>query len=716
MKNHILKKTLLCMGIPLVVITTSIPFPYSIVMAETVEQEPSRTINVVYDDSNSMYFNYDKQENLDRWAYAKYSMEVFAALLGTQDQMNIFYLSDFYKSDTTNKAPKISISGQESAETRVSKIHHTQTDAQGTPFLAVEAAYQNLLSYDSDEKWLVVLTDGEFFESDNSSPADPNKFFQSAQDGINIVYLAIGEEAVPVQSGKNIFNYSAASSKEILNEVTSIANRIFSAHSLVLDEDHQFSFDIPMKQLTIFAQGENVNIKEIKDKNNQTYLPEPPVKVQYSPVDARGKNNQPVTELNGSIAPFNEIFEPGSYTAEVDGAQTIEIYYKPELDVAISLVGSEGRIYTPEDQIPAGTYEIHFDLVRSSTQEAVSSSLIGEVDYSAKCFNDGLLNGVETINQGEKIDLQAGKCQIQASASFLNFTALTTLYDFDIYSNTSVLFSEKTPSVFIINENGQIEGEPIQIEASLPNQTMTSSQWEAMDLPTVKVGEKADSRIASFDVQKSNEIGVFLLRPVLKNEKFSGTELTSIDYVLDYSQSMNNGTWSGYFQGEAHFKDERSFLEKIKPYFPLIGSILGLLLLLILYGPKKRFGRIDKTPKILQKDGLGGSTVVGHGEFHINFWSRICPLGAETAEFRYLPKGPVFPGNPKVMKLKALGRGKIALINFSDFEEKPFAGGGSHPVLFDGMPISNGDGSKTITKITQISMTSNTGKEFETKL
>ena len=44
------------------------------------ESLPTRVINVVYDDSGSMIKN--KNKNVDTWCQAKYSMEVFASMLG----------------------------------------------------------------------------------------------------------------------------------------------------------------------------------------------------------------------------------------------------------------------------------------------------------------------------------------------------------------------------------------------------------------------------------------------------------------------------------------------------------------------------------------------------------------------------------------------------------------------------------------------------------
>lgn len=122
--------------------------------------QPGKAIHVVYDDSGSMievngvYF--------DRWGQAKYAMEVFAAMLEENDVMRVYYMSDFAAAGRTDAPARITIQGSEPAGERVAKIHNTVTTASDTPFDAVVKAYADLRNADTREKWLVVLTDGEF--------------------------------------------------------------------------------------------------------------------------------------------------------------------------------------------------------------------------------------------------------------------------------------------------------------------------------------------------------------------------------------------------------------------------------------------------------------------------------------------------------------------------------------------------------------------------
>ena len=116
----------------------------------------SREINLVYDNSGSMYSG--KDGALDTWCQAKYSMEVFASMLGEKDTLNIYYMSDFDKD--TSAAPQIVLKGSDGAKANIASIHDHTCEHGWTPMNSVIKAYDDLKSSGADEKWLVILTDG----------------------------------------------------------------------------------------------------------------------------------------------------------------------------------------------------------------------------------------------------------------------------------------------------------------------------------------------------------------------------------------------------------------------------------------------------------------------------------------------------------------------------------------------------------------------------
>lgn len=101
----------------------------------------TRVIQVVYDDSGSMIKN-SGGESVDTWCQAKYAMEVFAALLGEQDTLNVYVMSDFNNGATAE--PHLILNGKDGAEVNVEKIHNMITRASNTPFNTVKKAYEDL--------------------------------------------------------------------------------------------------------------------------------------------------------------------------------------------------------------------------------------------------------------------------------------------------------------------------------------------------------------------------------------------------------------------------------------------------------------------------------------------------------------------------------------------------------------------------------------------
>lgn len=344
---------------------------------------PKRVIHLVYDDSGSMIRA--NGEQVDRWCQAKYAMEVFAAMLGENDTMNIYYMSAF--EGNGSRRPTIRMAGKDGgAGANVAKIHDTVTKAGNTPFASVTAAYQDLTRTDADERWLVVLTDGEFQGVDSISA-----YFSNVPPSINVMFLSMGPDAPDasaiVPAGhENIFFAKAASSADILNQITGICTRVFNSNKLTV-EKNKFSFDIPMSQLVVFAQGQNVQVRGIKGPDGELIGgAQQAVGVRYSETAAPNYTIDPGTipkNLVGSVVAFDGAYDAGDYTLDISGAETVEIYYKPNVEISAYLTDDSGEEVTDLEKLKAGSYTIHFGFVKAGTQEKVAESkLLGNVDYA----------------------------------------------------------------------------------------------------------------------------------------------------------------------------------------------------------------------------------------------------------------------------------------------------------------------------------------------
>ena len=150
-----MKKGMLGVMVFLIIIMFNIPIEYA-----KEENEKSNLIYVVYDDSRSMYCEdgVNPEEYYNQWGQAKYSISVFAGMMGENDMMKIYPFSgggnQFHSIEKNMK----SMDRVRSIENNLNKSYAKSTD-----FQVVESVTQQLKNDTSDaKKWLIIITDGIF--------------------------------------------------------------------------------------------------------------------------------------------------------------------------------------------------------------------------------------------------------------------------------------------------------------------------------------------------------------------------------------------------------------------------------------------------------------------------------------------------------------------------------------------------------------------------
>lgn len=636
---------------------------------------PDRLIHVVYDDSGSMYEN-----AADTWCQAKYSMEVFAAMLGETDRMNVYYMSDYARG--TSAAPRLQLDGRNGAEANVKRVHDETTVAGGTPFNSVVKAYSDLDAAAADEKWLIILTDGAF--QDVGEGIDV--FLARKSADISVMFLGMGASADGITNKPNdgIFYVPAQTNSEILQNITDICARVFNSHKLKVDVSAKtVSFDVPMSELTVFAQGANVSIEGIRRGDGSLVRSSrTPVEVKYSECDATNYKNQPVTDLLGKIAVFKDDFPAGQYTLDVSGAETIEIYYKTNIEVAAYLTDSQGNEVEDLSDLAAGDYTLHFGFVKAGTKERVAESeLLGNVSYEAVVTNNGVTHEKLYAN-GDQITLEEGSLSIDVTATYLDYYSVTTNLSFNIFRDKEITFSVLQDPDYTVASQGFERDDKIMIEVKIDGKEFTAEQWDAFEAPRLQlVQDGRDFRIDLADLQKTNEIGVLQTGPVLPGGKPSTGTYRDVDYEISCQQLLGSETWRGGMKGTVKLQDSRSWWERNWDLFVKLaigGAILvffaGYLPLFKRYLPKtlKRRPYISCTPT-----GLGQMATEGYGKVEKNLLSTVIPYAAQRGTIKYVPLGVMgFP----IMEVKAMKRRRMLLVNIAAFR-------GRNSVTFDGEPI-----------------------------
>ena len=488
----------------------------------------TRLINVVYDDSNSMIM-----EKSYAWSEAKYSLEILSAMMQEGDEMNVYFMSDYYQNRPTIEGIK---GGSESVkQSNIQKIHNTRTHTGGTFFESIEKAYANLKTKGAsyDERHLVVLTDGQMFNDVNEgseAKALKDQFANAKADGIKVVYLAIGEEAIkPQQDEANgIYVYQATpGNKSILNKVTEMCKRIFQR------PDHPTSgntlnLKVPVSEIVIFAQGDATKIGEIKGTNRSistsSFTANDWDKSTLDPDNSqiRGKSNIVVANgLSGAVATFTpasgDYIPEGTYNLDIS-AETYTVYYKPSLDVKLKILDKDGNEVKDGSEVDKGEFKADYYLTYPAGhakhgEQLVLSDLGINPTYALEIKKDGAV--VETTEgPGPKtVNFDEGKAEITATAKYLTYISTDS-------------------SVGLVVDD--FEEYPLNVEV-----TPTKKEYMLSELEKDKEG---------FKVKVSVKDG-----PALTPELWKNAKLTLTAEGLDFYEAVKNNDYT--FTVRPKFKD-----------------------------------------------------------------------------------------------------------------------------------------------------------------
>lgn len=681
-------KRLLALALALVLLLPLLPTGMA-VSADTYV--PSRVINLVYDDSGSMIID-NNNKYVDTWCQAKYAMEVFAGMLGEKETLNIYYMSDY------QKGPLLRLQGSKDArqtEANVKKIHDLVTKALGTPFGTVRRAYDDLKSVKADEQWLVVLTDGEFLDAKNAQVED--YFHQVVKDGkTKVMMLSMGAAAAVINQdpANNIYFEKAANSTDILSKITTICNRIFQSNVLPIS-GNSVSFNVPMSQLVVFAQGKDVKITGITGSNGQTVTPSSNVHVQYSRKAAT--NNNPgeygddkvivADNLNGYVATFNTDFVPGQYTVNVSGADTVQVYYKPNVSIAAYLYNADNEEVTAKDNLVAGTYRLEFGFIDATNgQKVTDTSLLGNITYDATMTNTTETGDKKTskAKSGDTVTILDGKLDIAVSARFLEYNTVKANLSYTVYRQSGLYFTFEQKPTYTLGTTGFANpNDPIVVTTLIDGENgkvpLTEEQWKLLGTPTVTT-EFED--IGAFRVEKTNEIGKFKIYPTLKDGDPMATHGGAIPIAITGGFKQGMSSASGEARDTFTINDTISGWERFmdwleENWLKLTLWILAILLILGYLPPFKKYlpRKVKNKPYIkCMAIKIGVHDLDAKGTYRRNLASTLIPYKAETGSLSFTPPPR------KVCKLKAAGKNRMTVVN-----TKTFAG--KSDITFDGVSV-----------------------------
>ena len=344
----------------------------------------SRAIAIVFDNSGSMYDAGDQA-----WCRATYAMEVFASMLNAGDILQIYPMHPITvggKEYTMENPFQITDASQAAS---IREIYTPR--AVGTPIESVDCAVQGLQTTQADKKYMIVLTDGEAFYRDNCEMSIAktkteldSRFQAQVSNGMTVMYLGIGNNVVMPDTDQSEYfvKKQAKNSEDVLSALTDMCNQIFGRDTLPSKyiSERTVKFDISMKKLIVFVQGENVSDVKIVGTSGAVGKQIGVASTQYGTAGCGNYESRPDTSLQGMMVTYTDC-AAGDYTLEYEGnATSVEVYYEPHADLDFILKEAAGNDVDPS-ALYEGEYKVSFGMKDAKTGELISSELLGQPHY-----------------------------------------------------------------------------------------------------------------------------------------------------------------------------------------------------------------------------------------------------------------------------------------------------------------------------------------------
>lgn len=656
--------------------------------AETTKEGRTRAIYVVFDNSGSMY-----GPGNTAWSQATYAMEVFAAMMNfdSGDQMKIFPMHPVTTEGNggTNLTSSISIK----SISDIAQIHNMYTpNPLGTPYTQVNTAANELVSLIDgggiDEGWLVVLTDGDF-DSDIPAAGLKGDLEQKAQmrDNMFVQYLAIGSEVTNIPEGNEeigFYSQKAGNTSEVVNELAVISNRIFKRNEYEgYKEGSPLNFDIPLSKLIVFAQGSSVKINSLKNEEGGEISMENSYEVSCSSTDGAGLTSfvtqTPTkdTSLKGEVAVFSDTsaIAEGKYTLDVTGADSVHVYYEPDVKFGVGLFRGDEQVDT--DTIEGGVYNVKVGFVNQLSGKFITqSSLLGEPQYTLKVNGEeyglggggGSVQSVKVEADGDTLDLEAGVTYLNDYTDHVNMSFKVCTLDMKADAPSSV-------SLKAIGE----DPEGITVEAENNGQPLTKEQWDNASVEVEARDGDGNTFPIEWNIEKGSEVSTWVLTPAYKDGDMFATGTGPMDLTVSVSTDIDGQQYGKSQSLSMEVKDDRSPLDYIRRYWKQITVCLIFLVIILGYLPpiKKRFPRkMKRRPSIeCTAEKIGIHDMMVKGNFEKNIATVLLPYVPEKGRLTFSP-APV----KKTARLRAAGGGGMLILNTQAFQ-------GKEEITFNGMSI-----------------------------
>lgn len=474
----------------------------------------TRQINIVYDDSGSMFGD-------TTWSECKYATQVFAGMMGENDTIRIFPMSSY-------NSP-IELKGSGDAQSNI-RVVQNLSGTSDTPFNAVRAAADDIEKSEADEKWLVVLTDGGFTDTDFDTWRSELLGY-TEQNGVKVIYTTIGmENQLANEQKENFYPYEAHynqgdSRSTILETMTRIATRVFNYKAIELSgigtDTVSFEADIPLSKIIIFSQGggsgvDNVLVNDmpLQDFTESSVI----VKVD----EHTGKtfaDAEVAPDLNGEIytataTDESKPFANGTYSFSCN-TDNVQVFVEPGVIVDVFLVSPNGERIRLEDSdqstITEGDWTVDVQMINPLTGEEVDpaqSDILSDASMDVVVKTDD--GTVEEYSDGDTISVSGKEIEIYGRTRYKGVH--------DTIEKTGKIHRlkvQKSPLLFIFGSPGGYELDAVALRPDADivfTVTVAGKQLTSDQLDKLKLDVKETQGI-KWEIEAVDDKGSFRLIP-----------------------------------------------------------------------------------------------------------------------------------------------------------------------------------------------------------
>lgn len=388
-----------------------------------------KIISVAYDDSTSMLG--------DRWVHTNYATQALTALLNTQDELYITYMSDPLNAHNVNLT---------NMESSVATIRNRTNASESTDGRALDTAKAKLDSISETDKsvqfWLIIFTDGDINSYGNLMDriTEFKGSVMSNGSTLNVVYLAMGAsttKGLDVDDRKHaVYGFDADDDSKIIQAMADMSNLIsgrITADKVTQVNETTISFQssLPLYSISVLTQGSSSAVNAAKategsltvDRNINLYAFDPfPSNIRYTGNELFG-NAAVITKTDSSGA--SQVIPADTYTitfSEPVDVQNLVVQYEPAIGMDM-LIYKDGIQISDTSSLIAGD-KVDIELIPvnpGNSQQISSKDLPSGISWKIEQILDGDVADFENSQKLTGVTLSAGDNLIRGTMQLPGF-------------------------------------------------------------------------------------------------------------------------------------------------------------------------------------------------------------------------------------------------------------------------------------------------------